>query len=117
MMVEQTCSKPSRRADSNAMQTSDSECADRSEFPSARYFQIHFEYLEDLLGEARQSLESLRQQVAEFRQNTDDSPADKAGGLARTSAGPSIQCDDKRRGLPRKVLQPFDSAVGAEPEG
>lgn len=35
-----------------------------SAFPTARYFQVHFEYLESLLNEARMNLEALRQDVA-----------------------------------------------------
>ncbi len=35
-------------------------------FPSARYFQIHFEHLEGQLDETRHCLEKLQQQVAEL---------------------------------------------------
>ncbi|MDD5036423.1 MAG: hypothetical protein PHE55_16895 [Methylococcaceae bacterium] len=90
---------------------------DRAEFPSARYFQVHFEYLEELLNEARQSLESLRQQVAEFQQNSDEGLTDKPGRPARKSVGISVQCDDKRSKPPRKVLNPIKAAVGIGPEG
>ena len=39
------------------------------EFPSARYFQIHFEHLEGLLLDTRQHLEALKQQVSDVCQS------------------------------------------------
>jgi hypothetical protein len=37
----------------------------RPEFPSARYFQIHFEYLQSLLDETKRSLDALKEEVAQ----------------------------------------------------
>jgi hypothetical protein len=37
-----------------------------AEFPSARYFQVHFQYLEDLLNQTRQGLEALKLQIENF---------------------------------------------------
>jgi hypothetical protein len=37
-----------------------------TEFPSARYFQIHFEHMEGQLQETNHSLANLQQQVAEL---------------------------------------------------
>jgi hypothetical protein len=44
---------------------------DEPEFPSVRYFQIHFEHLEGLLLDTRQHLDALRQQLSEVRQMAD----------------------------------------------
>lgn len=40
-----------------------------SDFPSARYFQVHFEYLEDLLVETKQRLDTLKQVIIEAQQS------------------------------------------------
>lgn len=37
-----------------------------AEFPSARYFQVHLQYLEDLLNQTRQGLEALKLQIENF---------------------------------------------------
>lgn len=37
-------------------------------FPSTRYFQVHFEYLESLLIETRDCLDALKRQVAAVNQ-------------------------------------------------
>lgn len=42
------------------------ESSGKPEFPTARYFQIHFEHLESQLDETRHCLQSLQQQVAEL---------------------------------------------------
>jgi hypothetical protein len=36
------------------------------EFPSARYFQVHFEYLESQLLENKRSMEQLQKQMADL---------------------------------------------------
>jgi polyhydroxyalkanoate synthesis regulator phasin len=41
--------------------------AGRAQFPSARYFQIHFEHLQTQLLETRESLNALQQQVADLQ--------------------------------------------------
>ncbi|MEI6069351.1 MAG: hypothetical protein WCP96_18605 [Methylococcaceae bacterium] len=43
------------------------EGAVRAQFPSAQYFQIHFEHLQTQLLETRQSLNMLQQQVAQLQ--------------------------------------------------
>lgn len=40
-----------------------------AEFPSARYFQVHFQYLEDLLNQTRQGLEALKLQIESLYHN------------------------------------------------
>ncbi len=104
MSVEQAGSKRTQDSDNGGVY--------RPEFPAARYFQIHFEYIEELLGEARRCLEALRQQVADFQRNGDDDPAEKSGRQVRkpSSAGPklSLQCADK----PRKRLEPGNPVLG-----
>jgi hypothetical protein len=37
-----------------------------AEFPSARYFQVHFQYLEDLLCQLGQELDALKLQIEDF---------------------------------------------------
>jgi prefoldin subunit 5 len=44
---------------------------EEAEFPSARYFQIHFEHLEGLLLDTKQHLDALKQQISEVRQMND----------------------------------------------
>jgi hypothetical protein len=39
---------------------------EHNNFPSSRYFQIHFEYIESQLKENKQSIDMLQQQVAEL---------------------------------------------------
>jgi hypothetical protein len=84
------------QAGSKGFQESDSGGVYRPEFPTARYFQIHFEYIEELLTEARQCVEALQQQVAHFQGNGDDDPVEQSGRQARkpSCAGPkqSLQC-------------------------
>ncbi len=104
------------QAGSNVTRDSDDGGVYRPELPSARYFQIHFEYIEELLGEARRCLEALRQQVADFQRNADDDPAEKSGRKGRkpSSAGPKLflQCADKPRKAPRKSLEPGNPVLG-----
>lgn len=40
------------------------ESKESPKFPSTRYFQVHFEYLESLLNGSRSEMEKLRNQVA-----------------------------------------------------
>lgn len=37
-------------------------------FPSARYFQVHFEYLHETIGELKQQIETANRQIAELQQ-------------------------------------------------
>lgn len=110
MRVEPACSEPTRRGGPNGTRASDHGETKGPPFPSARYFQIHFEYIEELLGEARRCLEALRQQVADFQRNADDDPGKKSGreGRKPSSAGPklSLQCEGKLRKAPRQRLEP-----------
>ncbi|MGH8556375.1 MAG: hypothetical protein ACRESZ_02710 [Methylococcales bacterium] len=51
----------------------------KAEFPAPRYFQVHFEYLDNLLWEAAKSLEVLRGEVAEmFRLLQSDQTEDRS---------------------------------------
>jgi hypothetical protein len=45
-------------------------------FPSARYFQIHFEYLQELLADLRQQLRDANAQIALLSRRL-DGPTDK----------------------------------------
>jgi hypothetical protein len=40
------------------------EVSEKPKFPSARYFQVHFEYMESQLQDTRNNLEQLQLQVA-----------------------------------------------------
>jgi hypothetical protein len=42
------------------------EVPEKPPFPSTRYFQVHFEHLEQQLDDNRHDLENLRWQVTEF---------------------------------------------------
>jgi hypothetical protein len=46
----------------------------KTPFPSARYFQIHFEHLESLLATTRQEVASLREHLEEIGKLLLDSP-------------------------------------------
>jgi hypothetical protein len=39
---------------------------EQAKFPTSRYFQIHFEYLESQLVETRRSIEAMQAQLAEL---------------------------------------------------
>jgi hypothetical protein len=97
------------QAGSNGTRDSDNGGVYRPEFPSARYFQIHFEHIEALLGEARRCLDALRQQLADFQRNADDDAVRKS-----TAAGPkrSLRGTGKPRKAPRKRLEPGNPVLG-----
>jgi hypothetical protein len=42
------------------------EAQDMASFPSVRYFQIHFEYMETQMNETRRSMEAMQQQMADL---------------------------------------------------
>lgn len=70
MTIKQGRPFSSRTVDSKGTQATEAGATSAPEFPSARYFQIHFEHLEELLGDIRLRLDALRQQVADFQQNS-----------------------------------------------
>lgn len=39
---------------------------DDQPFPSARYFQIHFQYLQEIIGDLRVQMENANRQIAEL---------------------------------------------------
>ncbi|CAI8767790.1 conserved protein of unknown function [Methylocaldum szegediense] len=110
------------RATLNERQASEPGTAEGAEFPSARYFQIHFDYLNERLRDLRHRLNTLQQQISDFQRGSDHDQAEenkpqstrtignavdgtpKHGGTApysatRPSVGPtiSLQRVDKRR--------------------
>lgn len=46
-----------------------------SGFPSARYFQVHFEYLHESIGELKRQIEIANRQIAELQQRLLDAEA------------------------------------------
>lgn len=42
------------------------EKPDQTKFPTARYFQIHFEHLDSQLNDTKQCLEKMQQQMADL---------------------------------------------------
>jgi len=120
MRVEPACPAPSQNAGPNGTEASGNGETNRPEFPSARYFQVHFEYIEELLGEARRCLEALSVQVAEFQRNADADPAKKSGRELRkqSSAGPklSLQGERKSREARRKSLHSSNPMLGTVSE-
>lgn len=54
-------------------------------FPSARYFQIHFQYLQEIIGDLRLQMEKANQQITELHlqlqlnQAVQDSRQDDSG--------------------------------------
>jgi len=52
-------------------------------FPSARYFQIHFQYLQEIIGDLRLQMEKANQQIAELQ-----------GQLRLNQAVESVRQDD-----------------------
>ena len=66
-------------------------------FPSARYFQVHFEHLEKLLDDTRSCLDALRRQVAEVQQgggSPSPARAGRAGGRPSLRPSLGLQGDD-----------------------
>lgn len=41
-------------------------------FPSSRYFQVHFEYLYELIDDLKQQLEKTNRQIAALKRHVDD---------------------------------------------
>jgi hypothetical protein len=101
-----------RPSGSNGARAPDSGGIDRSEFPSARYFQIHFEYIEELLDEIRQRLDALRQQVADCQPDSGPAPADTPGYRVCMPPGApvlALQGGEKRQKPARKASRALDS--------
>ncbi len=42
------------------------DAQEKTNFPSVRYFQIHFEYMETQMSEPRRSMEALQTQMADL---------------------------------------------------
>jgi hypothetical protein len=131
-----------RTAASNERQASEPGTTEGAEFPSARYFQIHFEYPDELLGDICHRLDTLRQQIADLQRRSDHDQAEEHGSQStrpngqavdetpkgdgtapysatRPSAGPalSLQGVDKRRKARRKTascVAPIFGAVSKE---
>jgi hypothetical protein len=77
------------------------------EFPSPRYFQVHFEHLENLLNEARQCMEALKKQLAEMDAQAVAGRAGETHSIRRSVAADahySLRCDPPNRKPPRKKL-------------
>ncbi|WP_045224137.1 hypothetical protein [Methyloterricola oryzae] len=64
-------------------------------FPSTRYFQVHFEYLESLLIETRDCLEGLKRQVAAVNEASDE--FDATHRAAKRSPRPGLSLEAERR--------------------
>lgn len=43
-------------------------------FPSARYFQVHFEYLHETINDLKQQINQANQQIAELQQQLQPAP-------------------------------------------
>ncbi|MCQ8182021.1 hypothetical protein NP603_12950 [Methylomonas sp. SURF-1] len=59
-------------------------------FPSARYFQVHFEYLHETIGELKQQIETANRQIAELQRRlldagTEDVDLESQAGNAFTT--------------------------------
>jgi len=115
MRLEHANPEPSRRAGLIGTQPADEEGKNQPEFPSALYFQVHFEYIEKLLGEARLCLEALTQQVAESQPDSSAGAADKIEHrfFEQSLSMPKLvlQCKSKRRKPSRKTSKPITPAV------
>ncbi|TPQ27327.1 hypothetical protein ACH518_06485 [Methylomonas sp. HW2-6] len=44
-------------------------------FPSARYFQVHFEYLHETIAELKQQIETANRQIAELQRRLPEAEA------------------------------------------
>jgi hypothetical protein len=62
-------------------------------FPSARYFQIHFQYLQEIIGDLRAQMENANRQIAELQiqlrlqqADYDPSPDDYGKGTETVSS-------------------------------
>ncbi|MCI0667731.1 MAG: hypothetical protein L0Y38_09230 [Methylococcaceae bacterium] len=101
MGVKRVCSGSDRRAGMHGTQASDGRAEQNAEFPSTRYFQVHFEYMEELLREVTLCIEALKQQItAHPRNGENDSLARNYAPLNRnrSAAGMrlSLECDAKK---------------------
>lgn len=59
-------------------------------FPSARYFQIHFEHLHEMIGDLRQQIGQANQQIAELqRQLQSNGDLDEMGAVGYQTESPA----------------------------
>jgi hypothetical protein len=85
------------------------------EFPSPRYFQVHFEYLDSLLLDAAKALETLRAEVAEVYRVMQTVP--DQSGLERTERGATLAlriepCTSRKRSKRSANRQNLGCAAG-----
>ena len=72
----------------------------RAEFPSARYFQIHFEHMEGLLDETKRCLEALKRQLVEAQGVTEGAQNDReicriGKRIKKTAPSLTLTCDER----------------------
>jgi hypothetical protein len=115
MKHEQAYPESCRRTDSSRIQYPDGNGENQPEFPSALYFQVHFEYIEKLLGEATLCLAALTQQVAASQSGSNADSGDRIEHrfFEQSLAMPKLdlQCKGKRRKPSRKTSKPIAQAV------
>ncbi|QSA98643.1 hypothetical protein [Methylococcus sp. EFPC2] len=77
-----------------------SSATNGEQFPSARYFQVHFEYLENLLGETRACLDALKRQVATVHQGegVDTAVVGSPSGAYSANSGQQVALRGSQRG-------------------
>ncbi|QFY44562.1 hypothetical protein F6R98_19620 [Candidatus Methylospira mobilis] len=112
MRLEHASPEPSLKAGLNGTQPANEADGNEPAFPSALYFQVHFEYIEKLLGEAKLCLEALTQQVAESRMKSDTGCVDKIEHrFFEQPATLALQCKGKRRKSSRKTSKPVVAGI------
>lgn len=137
MSTEKDYPASGQRVALNEPQASQPGTAEGPEFPSARYFQIHFEYLDERLGDIRHRVDALRQQIADLQRGSNHDQAEDSGfqptrpngqgvgetpkgdgtascAATRPSSAPtiSLQGVDKRRKSRRKTASDVASIFG-----
>ncbi|MGH8547628.1 MAG: hypothetical protein ACRERU_03300 [Methylococcales bacterium] len=87
---------------SNRVNGAEKRSAFEAEFPSPRYFQVHFEYLDSLLLDAAKSLGVLRAEVAEVYRVMQTGQVSDSSGMDGVDRGdePALRiepCTNRRR--------------------
>ncbi len=112
-MIEPRCQDVNRGAESNE--------TIRAEFPSARYFQIHFEHMEGLLDETKRCLESLKRQLAEGQEvakGTENAKEAYRVGARIKKTGPArtLTGDDRTEKPRARKRAPLSPTLGLVPD-
>ena len=112
MRLEHASPESGLKAGLNGTQPANVVDGNAPAFPSALYFQVHFEYIEKLLGEATLCLEALTQQIAESRMGSCTASVDKIEHrFFEQPVTLALQCKGKRRKSARKSAKKVAAGI------